>query len=155
MKKIIFVLLIVVLSSGCASYMVHQGAMNKIYARQYRAYQASNPNEPIQVFINGRVVGLAIDVTAWEVIKQDLPARVVAAVVDVGTGWVLLTEKGRDWAAETLLGVDFSEAHDGTVVIDGDGNVLTYSKDSSGTTSSSGSQTAPHGQSNFDADFIE
>jgi len=134
MRKVLCLVLVGAMLSGCCSYMVNEKTREQLAVRA----------QPVD---GGVAVGM--DVSAWRAIKANPVQHIGAALLDAaliyGTaeGVRALNEYVQNESTEGIR-ISFENS---------DGNVITVSNQSEGSTSSSGAQTSPGGSSNFDEDI--
>ena len=84
--SIIFCISLIITSSGCASYFSYQASKEELLTK--RAI-VSNDEIAIKAIKMGNFVGLGINVTALEVVKQHPIRQFLAAAVDAGVAYGL------------------------------------------------------------------
>ena len=134
--KIVIICTIAIMFSGCASYMVYKNSEQKVAARKAFARGDQAAIKAIQLGNNG--VGIGIDVSNWETLKEQPLLQLGAAILDAGMiyGGYKGVESLNEDSSDHGTTININGDKNNTTIVNGDGNTTTVTPnlDSNNTT---------------------
>ena len=131
LKTIVICLIIMMFTSGCASYMVYKNSEQKVAARKAFARGDQVAIKAIQLGNDG--VGIGIDVSNWEALKEQPLLQLGAAILDAGLvyggykGVESLNENDKEKGVNITINGDKNNT---TIIRDGNTTTATPNYDS-------------------------